>query len=226
MLSACTSIEKPVQRTENNTPNITIHCKQEWYYNSLSWSQVYHYAYNTGDKTWTVEIPELCVQLSIEDKQYWWWANDTVRDRYRQAGVLREWNRVTQNPLSEDIKNQLIQQYPNEELYLEDMMPTHVQFLSIISWDTITGSIQKIWKTYLPGEECIPTISFSIRDVFVETDNLTQYNGTITNPTENSPIEWCPSIFAYSWENRIIMPWDYPQGTFDFFAPTIQFTDR
>lgn len=227
ILSACTSPEKPVQVEGNDTLDVIIYCKQEWYYNGLSWSQIYHYAYNTGDNTWTVEIPELCVQLTVEDKIYWWWSNDAVRDMYRQSWVLRNWNTVSQNPLSQDIKNQLIQQYPNEELYLEDMMPTQLQFFSLVSWDTITGSIQKKWKENLPSEECIPTISSSIRDVFVETNNLTQYNGTITNPTENSPIEWCPSIFAYSWENRMIMPLDYPQGTFDFFAPKmIQFTDR
>ena len=164
--------------------------------------------------------------MSVKDKKYWWWSNDTVRDMYRQAWVLREWNRIVQNILSEDIKNQLIKQYPNEELYLEDMMPTQVYFFSLASWETLTGAIQKRWKTYLPDKECVLTTSSSMWKTFVDWTGLIQYNWEIIRPTENSPIEWCPSVFAYSWENRWIIPLHYPQWTYEFFAPKIEFTDR
>ena len=216
LFSACTTNPKEDQSNYN--------CKEVWYYNSLTWTQVYQYQYDTWTQSWIVNIPELCIQIQQEEKVYEDAVVTDIRKANREAGVIRIANTIQQNPLSEETKSQLLQQYPDKEWEIKSY--AKISIVSIWSWTTLIWAIQNERKTTLPQEKCTLEESTSTRDWFIDNNNLISYHGNIENPTQNSPINGCPTIFAYQWEKRYIIPSQYPEWLYEFFWPKIIFTDR
>ena len=193
------------------------------YYNSLRGEQVYHYEYDTDRSARVAEIPEMCLSLIVADADIW--EDESIADvldAYKNAGVLRVDNTLQQHPLSQDVKDTLQEQHSGTELYVDDTVSALISVIDIMSGVDAQQSMIDRRSAHYPDDECTAAQTGSASDSYlVDTDGVVKvYRDT------DDPSRVCPQGFAYGWEQRIIIPTNYPQSPYGFFAPQIDLLDR
>lgn len=196
-------------------------CSTDWYYANITWSQIYSYEYDAINSARIAEIPELCIKVIQVEQEYEDEAVNLVRDTFRTAWILRTGNTLEQNKIN-DQTIELLSIHPDKtlqfdahaKLVIADIDPSHKE-------DDVQA-----WRQDNYGDHCIlSSVELIKSDIVNGEDRIVQYNGTSTN-NEDIDSFACPSIYSYEWESRMIIPLDYPQGVYEFFAPSLEFTDR